>query len=63
MIDVTSCGAVQLTVPQLEIGRDERSVSSPKDDIGNECDGSAKRQWVWHWNGLGQARGQELVVG
>ena len=50
-------------MPQLEIGRDGRSVSSPKDDIGNECDGSAKRQWVWHWNGLGQARGQELVVG
>ena len=54
---------MQLTVPQLEIGRDGRSVSSPKDDIGNERDGSANRQWIRHWYGLGQARGQELVVG
>lgn len=54
-------------MPQLEIGRDGRPVSSPKDDIGNERDGSAKRQWgtALERPGAGKGAGTSggLVVG
>lgn len=63
MIDVTCYRAVQVTVPQLEMGRDGRSVSSPKDDKGNERDGSA-RGGTGHGTALGRpSLGQELVLG